>query len=592
MKRIYTFVLTLCVIGFTGIQCTPESEYNPFPDGYGEGEDGLRPSTLLRKVEVHTDKSCYAPGEQVVFTADKNPKNYLVRYWHLGDVIHEEPLTSDTWTWTPPADDFKGYYVEIVGMDKENNERTMGSVAVDVSSDWTKFPRYGFLTKYGIISDSKMRSVVENLKDYHINAMQYYDWMNDHHKPLAGTADAPEDEWFNLINNMCYKTTVQGYIDLGHEYGIASMFYDLCYGVMEWANEDGVKEEWYAFNNNKHSSKDYHRLDGGFKSSIWIVDPNNEEWLDYFADNIDEMYEVFDFDGFHIDQLGNRGTKYTYGGKTIDMTAGFGKFINWMDKRNPEKKHTFNAVDRYGQSQIAKAKTDFLYNEVWTTGFTEIKTIIDENYRLAPEKNSVLAAYMNYKKSPKTGNFNTAAVLLMDAVTFSLGGSHLELGEHMLCSEYFPATNLGMDEELRAMLPCYYDFMTGYENLLRDGASYTDLTISSNDMRVKKYAPEQGAVNYFAKRKDNRTIIHLLNFTNATHLSWRDDAFTQAEPEEIIDASISLRAPENVTKVWVASPDVDGGVPMVVTPEKGAMSITIPVPYLKYWTMVVIETGE
>lgn len=588
MNRIYAFLLAV-VSGLFCIQCTPQ-EQPQTPGENTEQAGGLKPSAILRKVEVHTDKSCYAPGEQVSFTADRVPGGYVVRYWHLGDVLKEEPFSSETWTWTPPADDFKGYFVEIVGMDKDGHEKTMGAVAVDVSSDWTRFPRYGFLTQFGNVSEGMMTSVLENLKNYHINAMQYYDWMLDHHKPLAGTAENPDLDWINLISKTCYKSTVEGYINRGHDYGIASMFYDLCYGALAWAAEDGVKEEWYVYKDRSHSEKDYHPLDGMFKSSIWVLDPSNEEWLDYLADNIDDVYAVYDFDGFHIDQLGDRGRRYDYNGVEINMHDGYGKFINWMDARNPEKKHAFNAVSRSGQPQIAAANTDFLYNEVWTTGFKEIKGIIDQNYGLAPEKNSVLAAYMNYNKNPKSGDFNTPAVLLMDAVTFSLGGAHLELGEHMLCSEYFPATNLAMDKELQECLPCYYDFLVGYENLLRDGAAYVDVNVSSEDMNLKEYGPVQGAVNYFVKRKDNLTMIHLLNFTDATHLDWRDDSYSQAEPREVTDVVISMRSAANVKKVWVASPDVNGGIPSEVTPKKGALSISIPVPYLKYWTMVVVET--
>ena len=127
MNRIYAFLLAV-VSGLFCIQCTPQEQ----PQTPGENTElagGLKPSAILRKVEVHTDKSCYAPGEQVSFTADKVPGGYVVRYWHLGDVLKEEPFSSETWTWTPPADDFKGYFVEIVGMDKDGHEKTMGAVA-------------------------------------------------------------------------------------------------------------------------------------------------------------------------------------------------------------------------------------------------------------------------------------------------------------------------------------------------------------------------------------------------------------------------------------------------------------------------------
>ena len=238
-----------------------------------------------------------------------------MRYWHLGTLL-EEALLEDpsTWTWTPPANDFKGYYVELVGKSGEGEVKTVGSVAVDVSSDWTRFPRYGFLSRFGDIAPSQIASIIDNLKNYHINGIQYYDWMYDHHHPLAGTPQSPDSDWPSIIGDMCQKSTVEGYIAEAHRVGIASMFYDLCYGALEWAEKDGVDPTWYLFKDKNHSSRDYHPLSAPFRSNIYLVDPGNEGWLDYFADRVDEVYEVFDFDGFHIDQLGGRGNRYNYAG--------------------------------------------------------------------------------------------------------------------------------------------------------------------------------------------------------------------------------------------------------------------------------------
>ena len=40
---------------------------------------------------------------------------------------------------------------------------------------------------------------------------------------------------------------------------------------------------------------------------------------------------------------------------------------------------------------------------------------------------------------------------------FALGGSHLELGDHMLSREYFPAAPLAMSPQLREAIVHYYD---------------------------------------------------------------------------------------------------------------------------------------
>ena len=212
--------------------------------------------------------------------------------------------------------------------------------------------------------------------------------------------------------------------------------------------------------------------------------------------------------------------------------------------------------------------------------------ILEENNSLAPDKNTVLAAYMNYKQS---GNFNTPAVLLADAVIFALGGSHLELGEHMLSNEYFPSANLKMTAELSEALVSYYDFLTGYENLLRDGAVKSGLSVSSDDVKMAQWGPVKGSVNTASFQVGDKLVLHLLNFENARHLDWRDDSMTQARPSEHEDMNITVRSSRDVKRVWVASPDYNGGIPQEAKFSASGISIKITVPFLSYWTMVVIE---
>lgn len=584
MKIKHLIAAALCIL-LAG--CTKPSQQEGTPDGASSVLDKLPETAVLRTVTVRTDKAAYAPGETVTFTSNRS-QSMAVRYWHLGTLL-EEALLEDpsTWTWTPPANDFKGYYVELVGKSGEGEVKTVGSVAVDVSSDWTRFPRYGFLSRFGDIAPSQIASVIDNLKNYHINGIQYYDWMYDHHHPLAGTPASPDSDWPSIIGDMCQKSTVEGYIAEAHRVGIASMFYDLCYGALEWAEKDGVDPTWYLFKDKNHSSRDYHPLSAPFRSNIYLVDPGNEGWLDYFADRVDEVYEVFDFDGFHIDQLGGRGNRYNYAGSQVNVPEGYGKFLSAMKKAQPGKKLAFNAVSRYGQANIAAAPSDFLYNEVWDTKFTDLNRVIEENHRLAPEKNMVLAAYMNYKQK---GKFNTPAVLLTDAVLFAMGGSHLELGEHMLCNEYFPDNSMTMDNALEKALPAYYDFLTGYENILRDGAEPYKLNVSGAGVTLAEYGPVKGCVNYYVTQKNDQLVIHLLNFTDAAHLDWRDDDRTQKEPAQIGSFTISVRSSRTVNRVWVASPDIDGGTPKAADYKAGGSSITVTVPSLKYWTMIVIES--
>lgn len=173
------------------------------------------------------------------------------------------------------------------------------------------------------MSEKEINKVMDNLNRHHINYVQYQDWHYKHHKPLAGSPSAPMDVWKDIINRDCYRSTVQGYIDAGHKRGMKSLFYNLAYGALSDAADDGVKEAWYLFKDKKHGNKDYHPLGSPFKSNIYLTNPALQEWRDYMAQQNNDVYEVFDFDGYQIDQLGDRGTLYNYDGNAVNLASTF-----------------------------------------------------------------------------------------------------------------------------------------------------------------------------------------------------------------------------------------------------------------------------
>jgi dextranase len=511
-------------------------------------------------------------------------------------VVEQATVSTAGWIWTPPVRDFTGYLVEV-SRNVDGIETVLCNTAVDVSSDWTRFPRYGFLHDYGTKSRAETDELMKRLARYHINALQYYDWLWAHHKPLAGTPAAPRDEWPDLMGRTIHKSTVEGFIDAGHSRNIASMWYDLCVGALDTWREDGVSLEWFVFNSSAHSEADInmHRLDSPpFRSSIYVVDPSNGGWLDYFSERIRDVYSVFDFDGYHIDQLGSRGMVYDYGGKRIDLPGGYEVFLRRIKTEFPNRKHAFNAVSRWGQPNIAAAGPDFFYNEVWDTdNFSDFSDVIFENLRLDPDRNSVVAAYVNYEVRESDGYINTPGVLLGNAALFALGGSRIELGEHMLTSEYFPHSRLKMDGKLQAALVRYYDFLTAYENLLRDGGSFgtpeMDVVSTDGSHIVGIWPPKQGEITTLCKSVGKRQVVHLLNFANASTLDPRDAVGIQREPQLLKTLKITVGTDTTVSKVWVATPDATGKMYEEVPFSQGDGKVTVTVPALEYWTMVVLE---
>ncbi|MCI2081578.1 MAG: glycoside hydrolase family 66 protein [Bacteroidales bacterium] len=558
---------------------------------------GVSPdSTSVLHVNLKTDKVCFSPGEEVSFTADELPDSAYVRYYHLGKVLDEKRLSVKTWSWAPPSSDYQGYLAVV--LDKNNGrDDILGSIAVDVSSTWNRFPRYGFLAAFGDMDESEIESNVSMISRCHLNGVQFQDWHWKHQRPLAGTPENPYDHWTDIAKRSTSKATVEGYISCLHGIGSKAMFYDLCFGALNDAADDGVKEEWYLFNDRNHSSKNVLTLPSPmFKSDIYIVDPSLEAWQTYFGNRVDDVYSVFDFDGYQIDQLGSRGTVYDYDGSAADLPSGYASFIRAMKSKRPGKHLVMNSVSRFGDKEIAETgDVDFLYNEVWSedADFSSLKDIIDRNDSFGDGSlKTVFAAYMDYDKADGTGYFNTPGVLLTDAVMFALGGSHLELGDHMLCKEYFPNTNLSMDAILQSSIIRYYDFMTAYENLLRDGVTFgsAELSCLNGKMTVAAWPPSSGKVCLISTEKGSDTeVLHLINLAGANSMSWRDLDGTMPEPSFISEPSFKFKTTRQVKAVWMASPDSYLCTPRPVEFTQSASCITFSIPSLKYWDMIVIE---
>jgi dextranase len=552
---------------------------------------------------VSSNKARYNPGDPVQMVVNlqgpaTGTQQLVVHYRHLGDVVGTQtiPVTSSSpfWTWNPPTGDFQGYLADIDLVDN-GSVVDHSSFAVDVSSDWAKFPRYGFLSSYDQGTDTT--EVMTALNRYHINGLQFYDWENKQHQPLAGTPQSPAASWPDIANRTNYRSTVNAYINTAHHFNMMAMSYNLVYGALDdaGASADGVQEEWYLFTDPNHTTKEKHDLPGGWLSDIYLVNPADPGWQAYIAQKTGEAFQAYAFDGWHMDQLG-ANTLYDYDGNQVQLDDTFKPFIDAM-RANPNlagKRVVFNSVSQYGQSQIAQSDVDFLYTEVWGhDSYNELAGIITDNNTLSNNtKNSVLAAYVNRSLGDNPGSFNTPSVLLTDAVIFAFGGDHLELGEHMLHNEYFPESNLQMSPQLQASLTSYYDFLVGYQNLLRDGGQFNDNPLASSNASLNMWPAQQGNVSVVDKTVGNDEVFHLINFSDAVHMNWRDDNGTQPEPTQISDIALSFFSHKPIGKLWAASPDVNGGVPVELEfsqASNGTVSFTLP--SLKYWSMVVAEAG-
>ena len=562
--------------------------------------------------DVYTDKARYNPKDSVNITIELDNKlnsNYSgklnVYYKNLNKTIGTKEIKveikkgekkSINIAWNPPADDFKGYMIEVYAF-KGINVIDSRNTAVDVSSNWDRFPRYGYVAEYPKREKDETEKIIDNLNKYHINGLQFYDWQNKHHKPIPDTKDNTYSVWKDIANRDVYYDTVKNYIDAAHGKNMKAANYNLIYGAYTDYKQDGVKPEWGIYKDSEHNEQDMHQLPSGWASSIDIFNPANKDWQNYIFNEEKKANKLLNFDIFHMDTLGGRGLVYDYEGKEVDLPSTYTEFAN-NAKKTLGTGIVFNTVNRYGLEYIAKSDVDFLYSELWPSenkDYNSLKETVDIGYELTGgKKNTVIAAYMNYGSADSKGEFNENSVRLCDAAIFAAGGDHIELGDTgMLCKEYFPNKNLTMTDSLKASMRSYYDFITAYENLLRDNVSEKNNKIQLQDIKTSNDGKADTVWTY-AKGKEGYDVIHMINLLGYKWTGWRDDGANYDPPE--FKKNIKLKyyiKDDEIKGVYLASPDLMGGksekLKYNVKEENGERYLEIYIPELQYWDMVYIE---
>ena len=560
-------------------------------------------------INVNTDKAAYTPGSSAAIYVDLTNStaatfngSVSVAISHLGYVTTNLPSQTFTnlshtfstraFTWTPPVLDYQGYLVSIAVLDANSNTLDNGSSAIDVSSDWAKFPRYGYVAHYDAGLDAY--NIAWQLKNYHLNGLQFYDWQWKHHVPYTNAAT-----WPDIANRTISQATVTNLIAAAHSYGMVAMNYNLYGGAYSnyWSDGSGVTLSMGIF---KGTPASLANQDGsGTFSSGWatprLYSMNNRDtnWQNYIFGREQTVFTNFAFDGWHIDTLGQTST-YDYSGNNFNLTDYHPQFIN-NAKSALNKRMLFNSADANGENQIAQnAGVDFIYSELWANNanYVDFKTRVD-NVRSYGSKALVMPAYMNYNKA--SGNFNDASVRLADASMFACGASHLELGDgsEMLRTEYFPENTVKMSASLKSVLRVYYDFLVGYENLLRDGtvsanyaATISGVTTSTNG--------SAGAVWTISRKNLGNSFLHLINLSSNSSSSWRDTNGTYAMPTTLTNLAVKMYYGGNGGgKLWWASPDTNFGTATQLTytngSDVGGSYVSFTLPSLQYWDMVWLE---
>ena len=367
---------------------------------------------------AYTDKSTHEPGKQATITAEASTGGTVhFSVSHLGVEIDSGDATVDngkaTWTYTTPSEDGQGYLVTATGGDGTHAE-----TAIDASTSWTRFPRMGYLshfkptapegtdghTTYEAFLFQKPQDYIDKLsRDYHINALQYYDWQYRHEQPVA-TGDLA-DKWpLWYRDTYASKKTITDYIQDAKNANMGSLAYSMAYAANDNYDTNTIKDEWRL----REDNGSYWVRDLG--EQWWVPTPkgvdkpaghqymmnvNNEDWRTYITGQYKTQKTEFKFDGTHIDTLGQTSKKDA-SGNPVDLTDGLAALVDDTYK-NVGGQVGINLPDGAGSEKINKASAAYMYTELWDHNETnaQVASYLQSARNNAGNKPQIVAAYAN-----------------------------------------------------------------------------------------------------------------------------------------------------------------------------------------------------
>ena len=367
---------------------------------------------------AYTDKSTHEPGKQATITAEASTEGTVhFSVSHLGVEIDSGDATVEngkaTWSYTTPNEDGQGYLVTATGGDGTHAE-----TAIDASTSWTRFPRMGYLshfkptapegtdghTTYEAFLFQKPQDYIDKLsRDYHINALQYYDWQYRHEQPVA--KDDLADKWpLWYRDTYASKKTITDYIQDAKNANMGSLAYSMAYAANDNYDTNTIKDEWRL----REDNGSYWVRDLGEqwwvptpkgvdkpKSHQFMMNVNNEDWRTYITGQYKTQKTEFKFDGTHIDTLGQTSKKDA-SGNPVDLTDGLAALVDDTYK-NVGGQVGINLPDGAGSEKINKASAAYMYTELWDHNETnaQVASYLQSARNNAGNKPQIVAAYAN-----------------------------------------------------------------------------------------------------------------------------------------------------------------------------------------------------
>lgn len=556
-------------------------------------------------MDFYPRKAQYLTGEEVwlcleaadVCEAQRYDRVVLVVYWLETKIrtVEIDRLQQTTEICAGSYDSFfAGYGVRAVLYGKEK------PLILETAFDVCRKPEYSL--RYGFVSDFAKKDMVngamEQLRKYHINMVQFYDWSYRHDNLVV-----EQDDYEDMMGKKIHRDTVREKIVQAKRYGMKPIAYGAVYAASKEFYEQ--HRDWAFYNGNGDV---FCFIDRFYIMNIQKGSP----WRSHLAAQYQNALEKMGFAGIHMDTYGFPKTAFSKLEGRFERVALQKEFGSLIDEVSAALTETgqepflvFNNVGNWPVSETACHNVKAVYIEVWPPyeRYFHIKQLILEARRLVQDRKPViLAAYLEpFRK--EDGLLAAYAARILMAVIVSNGAYHLLLGENnaVLTQGYYGDYSL-MGEETAAVMRRYYDFMLRYLNLFYD-PEMTDVTMTHMGWDNYEYqcGAEDGTACWSAYGESGKLWItirestgcKLLIFINLCGCS--EDYWNKGKEKPPIQKDIlcTVAVDGDIEGIYCASPDLPDSTSQElpyesVTNEKGKF-VRFTLPEVEVWAIVYLR---
>lgn len=421
--------------------------------------------------------------------------------------------------------------------------------AFDVVSDQRQITRYGFLADFA--PEDEDIDDVAWMRDLHLNAVQFYDWMYRHDE-LLPSSDCYQDP---LGRDLCLPV-IQKKAEACKEFGMRPF----AYGAVYAATRETFQQ---------HPEWGMYTMDGEpLMFAGWLHFMNIAAgcgWTDHLLRQYRDVVS-FGFAGIHMDTYGFPKLVWDASKRPVELSDEFAALIRdaaeAVQMVDEDAGVIFNAVNNWPVEAVASAPQDAVYIEVWPPNDTyyDLYKLIRDAKRCA-DKPVILAAYIKPFQHPDTTAAERALRLAWAAISAS-GGTQLVFGEGKgaLQDSYY-VNYAHLRQGFAPIAQKYCDFLVRYADLMyNDHGTDVSKTASGGINEDVCFAHERysftpdgagDSVWTILRESADRLTIHLINLTG-NNGAWNEG---KHEPCVVDNIQVRLRLDRPVNGIYCASPD-------------------------------------